>query len=520
MRTFAIFFALASFATAQTPTFQTPTFEAADVHTSTRITNPYTFASGGLLRGDRYDLRKATMLNLIQAAYGVDPSKIAGGPSWLALDRFDVSAKAPADTSPENLKLMLQSLLADRFKLAVHNDTRPLPAFALSLGRAKHRLKEADPSSPTGCEYQSAGGSVSVSCQNLTLDAFAQSLADYARDYLGRNPVVNSTALPGAWDFDLHWNSRALAVPLGAERLTVFEAVEKQLGLQLDLRTAPSPVLVVDRANEKPTPNAPNIAQLLPPRPLEFEVAEIKLSRPEEMFNFRLLPSGRFEIQGFPMRIMMAAAWDIDFDHTDQLMANIPKWADAKRFDVVAKTTPGSEPAGNGFIDDDLRLMLRSLLIERFKIASHAEDRLIPAYTLTAVKPKLTKADPAHRSLCKEAGVVTNDPRDANPKLSRLLTCQNVTLAQFAQQIQPLVPDEFATPVVDDSGLKGAFDFTLSFSRLGDLRTGDPTHPSDPSGGISLFDALTKQLGLKLELRKRMIPVVVIDHMEDKPSEN
>ena len=512
MRTLAIFLAIATATHGQT-------FEASDVHPSARISNPYTYASGGLLRGTRYDLRKATMLNLIQAAYGIDANRIAGGPSWLGLNRFDVSAKAPASTSPEDLKLMLQALLADRFKLAVHNDTQPLPAFALSPGKGKHKLKEADPSAKPGCQFQSRGDFATETCRNMTMEALAQNLKSYAGDYLPQ-VVVNATALEGAWDFDLKWNTRSQSLPAGAERLTIFKAVDQQLGLQLGSQNVPTPVLVVDRASEKPTPNAPNLAQVLPPRPVEFEVGEIKLTRPDEPGGFHLFPSGRFEMKGFPMIILMATAWDIDWDHTDQMMANVPKWTASKQFDVLAKTDPSSEPTGSGYIDDDLRFMLRSLLIERFKMVTHNEDRPISAYALTAAKPKLKKADPSNRAGCKEAGVVANDPRDANPKLSRLVTCQNVTLAQFAQQLQPLVPDEFANPVVDDTGMKGAYDFTLSFSRSGDLRTGDAAHPSDPSGGISIFDAINKQLGLKLELRKRMIPIVVIDSMQDHPSEN
>src|SRR6185437_756058 len=79
---------------------QSPKFEAADVHRSALALNPYTYVSGGVLRGDRYDLRKATMLDLIQIAYNVDPDTVLGGPNWLEFDRFDIAANAPAGTSP------------------------------------------------------------------------------------------------------------------------------------------------------------------------------------------------------------------------------------------------------------------------------------------------------------------------------------------------------------------------------------------------------------------------------------
>ena len=84
------------------------------------------------------------MVDLIATAYGEDGEKILGGPSWLDMDRFDIAAKAPANTSPETVKLMLQTLLADRFKLKIHTDKKPMPAFVLTLGKGKPKLKESD----------------------------------------------------------------------------------------------------------------------------------------------------------------------------------------------------------------------------------------------------------------------------------------------------------------------------------------------------------------------------------------
>ena len=99
-----------------------PTFEAADVHVSPHRLFP--FMDGGILRGDRYVLRQATMVDLIASAYGVDTGYVQGGPTWLETDRFDVIAKAPPTTPLPTIKLMLRSLLADRFKLVVHNGVR------------------------------------------------------------------------------------------------------------------------------------------------------------------------------------------------------------------------------------------------------------------------------------------------------------------------------------------------------------------------------------------------------------
>src|ERR1051325_681500 len=109
--------------------------------------------TGGVLRNGRYDLRNASMIDLIQAAYSItDPTLIFGGPSWVEYDRFDIAAKAPQGTSQQNLKLMLQTVLADRFQVKIHNDTRTVDGgFVLTLGKDKHKMKEA--SGPgTGCQ--------------------------------------------------------------------------------------------------------------------------------------------------------------------------------------------------------------------------------------------------------------------------------------------------------------------------------------------------------------------------------
>lgn len=515
---------------AQTP----PKFEGADVHRSDRAMNPYTFVSGGVLRGERYDLRKATMLDLIRIAYNVDPETVVGGPNWLEFDRFDIAAKAPVSSSQEQIRLMLQSLLADRFKLALHKDTRPMPAFVLAAGRTKPKMKESDGMGDPGCQYeQQPAGSVSVAwlCRNLTMAVFAQRLRDLGSEYI-KEPVVDATGLDGSWDFELRWNRRSQVLSDGMERTTIFDAVSKELGLSLTLQQAPAPVLVVDRVNEKPTENPPDLAQKLPPRVVEFEVADLKPSRPDEQSCcFQVTPGGGLEARAMDMRVLMAAAWDIDWSHLDRF-AGLPRWIESAKFDINAKTatnTNGPPLRGSGYIDDDVRLMLRNLLVDRFQIKWHYEDRPVEAYSLVAAnrtgakQTKMKKADPANRASCKEARTIANDPRDANPLLSELLTCRNATIAQLAAKLQELEPDNFVYPVEDATGLTGTWDFTLSFTPAWMLRqTPGQTNgeASEPSGAISLPDAVGKQLGLKLEIRKRMLPVIVIDHMEEKPLEN
>ena len=99
---------------AQAPTAR-PAFDIADVHASPHSTNY--FMQGGTMRGGRFEIKRATMLDLISTAYGVDTEFVLSGPAWLETGHFDVIAKAPRDTSQDDAIKMLQTLLADRFKL-------------------------------------------------------------------------------------------------------------------------------------------------------------------------------------------------------------------------------------------------------------------------------------------------------------------------------------------------------------------------------------------------------------------
>jgi len=507
-------------------------FDIADVRLSARSTNPN--MTGGVLRAGRYELRKATMVDLIRTAYGVDADSVIGGSSWLESDRFDVIAKAPPTTSPETVKLMLQALLADRFKLVVHTDTRPIAAFVLSAGKGRPKLRESEGSGSARCQAQpqkSEAGTPPpyfvVSCHHMTMEAFAQQLRQMAGDYV-TNPVVNSTVLEGFWDFDIKWTPQGLLARAGANGISIADALDKQLGLRLEAQRVPGPVIVVDSVNQTPSPNPSGMATSLPPAPPpEFEVADIKPSAPGAPRMGRM-QNGRLDAQGLPLKNLITLAWELN---GDELLAGAPKWVDSARFDIVAKA-PTAGP-GDQVDFESLRLMLRALLVDRFKMATHMEDRPGTAYTLMAVKPKLQKADPSNRTKCKEGPAWgAKDARDTNPILSRLVTCQNMTMAQFAEQLQRLARDYIHAPVLDGTGIDGTWDFSLSFSAVnllqnGGVRPGDagpattgPPAPSDPNGAVSLFDAINKQLGLKLEAQKRPVPVLVIDHIEEKPKDN
>jgi uncharacterized protein (TIGR03435 family) len=180
-------------------------------------------------------------------------------------------------------------------------------------------------------------------------------------------------------------------------------------------------------------------------------------------------------------------------------------------------------------------LMVQALLKDRFKLQLHNEDRQMNGYALVADKPKLHKtSDPAARPECKEGpGPDGKDPRIANPDASRLVTCLNMTVGEFAAELKnrgAVYLNQYP-PVVDATGIEGKYDFTINFSnpamvngagRGGAAATGPggDTAAAEPSGAITLFEAVEKQLGLKLESRKVTGSVMVIDHVEENPTEN
>jgi uncharacterized protein (TIGR03435 family) len=201
------------------------------------------------------------------------------------------------------------------------------------------------------------------------------------------------------------------------------------------------------------------------------------------------------------------------------MMVGLPKSADSARFDVTAKVATAGPVRAQDVDFETLRLMLKGLLIERFRMKVHMEDRPVSAYTMTATKQvKLQKADPENRTNCK-AGA------GANAMLNRLITCQNMNMAQLGVILQQMANGYVRAPIKDATGLDGYYDFSVNFSGI-NLLPGARFDPnassgvSDPNGSLSLPEALQKQLGLKLEMEKRPLPVLVVDHIEDKPTDN
>jgi uncharacterized protein (TIGR03435 family) len=224
---------------------------------------------------------------MISMAYGVKSFQISGGPSWLPSERFDIEAKMDAATadaleklSPDQRMLaqqqMLQALLADRFQLTVHRETKELTTYTLVIAKGGPKLQEAKP----GDTYPSGGalpdgthagvGSMSggvldgkVTAQAVPVARLAQSLTQM----LGR-PVLDKTELTGVYDFKLQFtpddrlqppsgsppNLRLPVPPADSNAPSLFDALQEQLGLKLESGKGPGEVIVIDHV-EGPSGN-------------------------------------------------------------------------------------------------------------------------------------------------------------------------------------------------------------------------------------------------------------------------
>jgi uncharacterized protein (TIGR03435 family) len=188
----------------------------------------------------------------MQWAFGMPETQILEGPPWLSSTRFDIQAMADigdqmkgltSDQGNELKRHMVQALLADRFQLKLHEETRTLPAYDLVVAKGGSKLQ------PT----QSSGKSIGFSRRHfngegLTMTVIAEELSKIA----GR-VVVDKTGMSGRYDFKLRWTPDD-AVASDTDPPTLFTAIQEQLGLKLEAAKEPVPVLVIDHVDQ-PTPN-------------------------------------------------------------------------------------------------------------------------------------------------------------------------------------------------------------------------------------------------------------------------
>ncbi len=276
---------------------QTPAKPLAFETASVKPNNSGDPASSSIVQpGGRYAATNATLGMLMQTAYYAAPSpsvqviasyglhddQIVGGPSWIYSERFDVVAKAvgnpPMSAFRDQARLMLRAVLADRFKLTLHHETRELPIYTLVIVRRDGKVgpqlrqsdaadcaaatKALDPAASTGPDPNApppCGAGFSrqgyMAARAVIFSTFLTGLSSWTD-----RVVFDRTALTGSFDWDLQWRSEPLTADLpgaasdrpSAAGVSLFTALQEQLGLKLESTKGPVDVLVIDHV-EHPT---------------------------------------------------------------------------------------------------------------------------------------------------------------------------------------------------------------------------------------------------------------------------
>jgi uncharacterized protein (TIGR03435 family) len=264
------------------------------------------------------------------------------------------------------------------------------------------------------------------------------------------------------------------------------------------------------------------VARGQPAKPA-FEAASIKPAIPLGPLGMRFVINGGpgtsdpglYRCQNCSLYLIVLAAYEIRIP----VQFSGPAWLENVRFDVSAKVPDGATK-------DEFRLMLQDLLAQRFKLAVHREKREMPAYELEVAKngPKFKASvpneTPENDDAPEENGKLKRD-RDGYPILRRGVTMAAVpgharlrSDNQSMEWLAEMLSGQTGKPVVDGTGLKGRYDFVLSW-----VTQETPAAATDPDGP-DLPSAVQLQLGLKLEEKKRPIQMLVVDHIEKVPTEN
>lgn len=301
------------------------TFEVASVKPSAPIRmsagGTYTFRgpSGGpgSKEPGHISYPNMSLKNLLMNAYDMRTYQISG-PDWLDTERFDINATMPPETTREQFRIMLQNLLAERFTMVVHRDTKEMPAYVLTVNKGGPKMKESEPVTPADADApqpppisgpvkigpdgfpdfpmrKSPNGSFGMMMMpgRARMVAQGQTMNDLAKQLSSqlRRPVTDATGLAAKYDFTLTYSpegvgggmapmgagpamaavpagagtppppppggraSDTMFVPEGDAPPTIFGALQSQLGLKLDQKKAQVEIIVVDSAEKVPTEN-------------------------------------------------------------------------------------------------------------------------------------------------------------------------------------------------------------------------------------------------------------------------
>jgi uncharacterized protein (TIGR03435 family) len=284
---------------------------------------------------------------------------------------------------------------------------------------------------------------------------------------------------------------------------------------------------------------APTQSTSINPPAYKFEVATIKPSRPSSDGGGGF-DGDAFRVRNFPLRQIIKLAYGI-YIQGDRLIEGAPSWLDSERYDIVAKMDAATADRLKKLSPDERtqaqNQMLQELFADRLKLAIHRETRELPVYALSIAKngPKLKKAKPG--DTYKNAFPYASKYADAAELAGKYFVVRDgspqpktATMYGFGVSMPALAMElkQLAGGIVQDrTGLTGSYDFTLKFC-LNQSSSGPSVAApdgqavpaaSEPCGVPTLLTAIQQQLGLKLEMGKGPVEIIVIDHVE-RPSGN
>jgi uncharacterized protein (TIGR03435 family) len=211
----------------------------------------------------RFRTVNTTLSDLITFAYGIHPRQVIGAPSWVESEKYDLEAQPDGEGQPNQAqwKIMLQKLLADRFKFTFHRDKKELSVYAVTVGKAGPKLTPStgDPNGLPALFFPGKLGALNA--RNSNMGDFAGLLQGAVLD----RPVLDQTGIKGRYDFTLNWTPDQFqftgfgGVPPQTEpdanpNPDLYTAIQQQLGLKIESTKAPAEVFIVDTV-EKPSGN-------------------------------------------------------------------------------------------------------------------------------------------------------------------------------------------------------------------------------------------------------------------------
>jgi uncharacterized protein (TIGR03435 family) len=239
---YVILAALSGFGQTEAP----PAFEVASV-------KPNTSGSGSSRTSGttgQLTITNRSLMELIKMAYSVQDYQI-DGPEWLRSAKFDIVAKIPAGAPRDQRPAMMMALLVERFHLAVHRESKEMPAYALVVGKSGPKLQQVKPGGTSVSDNEN-NNSRKITGEGVSMALLAETLARIVE-----HPVVDRTGLQGVYSLKLEYtqdNAKSDGADAAAGP-SIYSALQEQLGLKLQTQKLPVEIIIVDRVERVPTEN-------------------------------------------------------------------------------------------------------------------------------------------------------------------------------------------------------------------------------------------------------------------------